>query len=46
MYTGSTVLNILSIILIATISALIMYVIIKIVENKIEEKRKKDYADK
>lgn len=42
----STVLNILSIILIATISALIMYVIIKVVENKIEEKKKKDYVDK
>lgn len=46
MDTGDTVLNILSIILIATISALIMGVAIKVVENKIEEKKKKDYVDK
>ena len=46
MYTGNTALDILIFILIAVISALIIGVAIKIVENKIEEKRKKDYADK
>ena len=46
MYTGDTVLDILILILIAAISSLITNVTIKIVENKIEEKRKKDYTDK
>lgn len=46
MYTGDTVLDILIIILIAAISSLITNVTIKIVENKIEEKKKKDYVDK
>lgn len=46
MATGDTVLDILILILIAAISALIMYVTIKIVENKIEERRKKNYVDK
>lgn len=46
MYTGNTALDILIFILIATISALIIGVAINIVVDKIEEKRKKDYADK
>lgn len=47
MYTGDvSVLDILILILVATISTLITIVGIKIVENKIEEKRKRDYADK
>lgn len=47
MYTGDvSVLYILNLVLVATISTLITLVGINIVENKIKEKRKKDYADK
>lgn len=47
MYTGDvSVLDILILVFVATISTLITIIGIKIVENKIEEKRKKDYADK
>lgn len=47
MYTGDvSVLDILILVFVATISTLITNVTIKIVENKIEEKRKKDYVDK
>lgn len=47
MYTGDvSVLYILNLVLVATISTLITLVGIKIVENIIEEKKKKDYVDK